>query len=177
METDGDLPILIVRQFDPASAHGTTTLLRSGTGKHHRLPDVARGTLPPDPLVAAGSDHLRSQNAVELRMPLGGQLRVGRGKVVEPRQHLAVGAVRTVAGLLHPGGDHRAVLVALPTLPPDPAVAAWRDLRRCERAVFRRVPLGRNVRVPGQQVVFPPHDLLARANRSAVFAHSAGANG
>ena len=97
-------------------------MLRAGAGVDDRFPHVAVGTLSPHFFVASGSHHLRCQRAVEALVPLLGHKRLNSRKVVEPRQHLSVGAVRAAVAALHALRNHGALGMAFFASPPDAAV-------------------------------------------------------
>ena len=84
-----------------SGADGTAALLHARTRVDSRFPDMAIGTYPPRFFVAAGGHHLRRQRAVEGLVPLFGDERLNGREIIEPRQHLSVGAVRAAVAPLH----------------------------------------------------------------------------
>ena len=76
----------------------------------------------------------------------------------DPGADGAAAFLRTGAGV-----DNGLPDVPLAALPPDLAVGPGRDHGRRQRAVEGGVPLGRDLRDPGRQVVKPGQDLRSRA--------------
>lgn len=76
----------------------------------------------------------------------------------DPGADGAAAFLRTGAGV-----DNGFPDVTLAALPPDLAVGPGRDHGRRQRAVEGGVPLGRDLRDPGRQVVKPGQDLRSRA--------------
>ena len=100
-------------------------------------------------------------------MPLlGDQRRSGR-EIVEPRQHLSVGAVGTAVAALHALRDHGVVGMASLASPPHTAVRARGDIVWMEHAVFLLVPLRGNVGVQRRKIVFTGQRLPSGADRTA----------
>ena len=128
---------------------------------------MAVRALPPHLFVAARGDHLRRQRAVEALVPLLGDQRLNGREIIEPRQHLSVGAVRAAVAALHALRDHGAVGVPLFASPPHTAVRARGDAARSKRTVFLLVPLRGNVGVQRREVVFAGQRLPAGADRTA----------
>ena len=122
---------------------------------------MAVGALPPDFAVAAGRDHVRPQCAVERRVPLTCHLGRLRRQVVEPRQHLVIGAVGTFAVAARPVRYNGAVGMALFAPPPNLTIGVGGHRFRRQRAVSRPVPLLRQIRKGRRQIGlsgdhFPP---------------------
>ena len=97
-------------------------MLHARAGIDGGFPDMAVRALPPRFFVTSRGHHLRCQRAVEALVPLLGDQRRCGHKIVEPRQHLSVGAVRTAVTALHALRNHGAVGMALFASPPDAAV-------------------------------------------------------
>ena len=100
-------------------------------------------------------------------MPLLGDQRLNGREVVESRQHLSVGAVRTAVAALHALRNHRTIGVAFFASPPHTAIRARGDIVWMEHAVFLLVPLRGNVRVQRRKIVFTGQRLPSGADRTA----------
>lgn len=128
-------------------------MLAAGAAVDDGLPFVACAAAPPDALSAAWGDVLRGQAAVFSGMPFFGDGGFQRGEVVEPCQHFLIGTVGAAAAALGAAGDDGLVVMALFAAPPDFAIAGWGDVFRRKRAIFRGVPLARDVGVLTGQIV------------------------
>ena len=124
--------------------------------------------------MAASGDHLRRQGSVERRMPLRRQTRIYSRQVVKPREDFASGAIGTAAAGLESGADRGLPVVTLFAAPPDPFVALRPHLLRRQRSVFRRVPLARQSRQAGCQIVFSRNNALPPAHRATASIPGAG---
>ena len=138
-----------------------------GPGRDHRLEAVAPGAEPPGLAVAGGGDLPGRQGAVALLVPLGGQLGIPGGQVIELGQHLLSGAHRAAASASRPGADRGAPAVAMGAAPPDLFLCAGGHVPGGQGAVAVRVPLGGQLREEGGQVVLAGQQLPARAHRAA----------
>ena len=152
-------------------ADGAAAEIAAGPGEHHRAPDMAVATAPPDLFVAARRHHLGRERAVQILRPLCGDPGLLRREVVEPGQHAPPGAVRAARPSGAPRRYRRLIRVALGAEPPDLAVAVRGDLLRRERGVKRRVPLRREPRLSRGQIVEAREHGLARAVRAARALH------
>lgn len=138
----------------PARAVGTAAAVQ-GHGKHRGLPAMAPGAPPPYFVLAARS-HLRGrQGGVFLHVPLCRDLRQAGGQVCLAGEGLQPAAIGAAALRQHHAADAGLPGVALFAQPPGLGPAAGGDLRRCQRAVFLRVPELCPVGIPGGQVRFP----------------------
>lgn len=120
---------------------------------HRGPPRMPLLALPPDGPVAVRRHLFGAQAVVFRRVPLGGQGGKGRGEVIHPRQDQppgAHGAPRPTAG---PAGHAGLPLVPRLAAPPGLPVGAGGHLVRLKGPVFRRVPLGGDVREAGGKVV------------------------
>ena len=100
-------------------------------------------------------------------VPLGCDLGIFCGEIVEAWEHSLIGAVRAAAITLGASGDDGLVFVALRAEPPDFAIAGGRDVVWGECAVFGGVPFLCDGGVLTGEVVFAGDDLFAGADWAA----------
>lgn len=153
-----------------AGTDRTAALALGGAGIDHSLPGVALGTLPPDLPVAAGQHLRRRQRPVERGMPLGRHPGKPGLQIVEAGQYPLAGTVGAAAALGRPGRHHRLVGVAQRAAPPHFAIGIGGQLLGPQCAVFGRVPLGRDLRELGRQIVLAHQHRLPGADRTAAAA-------
>ena len=128
-------------------------MLAAGAAVDDGLPFVACAAAPPHAFSAAWGDVLRREGTVFGGVPFFGDGGFQRGKVVKPCQHFLIGAVGAAAAALDAAGDNGLIVVALFAAPPHFAIAGWGDVFRRKRAIFRGVPLARDVGVLTGQIV------------------------
>ena len=158
---------LPARAADPSRAHRTAAFALAGAGKNRRLPHMPLGTAPPHAAMAASRDPLGRQRSVERRVPLCRDLGRPRCQVVESRQHLMSRAIRAAAPSRGAGGNNSRIGMPLFTYPPHFAVGTRRHLLRRQFAVSRRMPLRRDRRKLGLQIIFPGLHPFAGTHRAA----------
>lgn len=110
---------------------------------------------------------VRGEAAVHGWVPLGCDLGIFCGEIVEAGEHSLIGAIWTAAVALGAGGNDGLVFVALGADPPDFAIAGWRDVVGGEGAVFGGVPFFGDGGVLAGEVVFARDDLFAGADWAA----------
>ena len=135
-----------------AGTHGAAAA-GAGAGADPGLPFVAVFAAPPDLPPGTGRDLRGRQSAVFQRVPLSGQVRISRSKIVHTRQHHPVGTDGTAAPA-DPGVHLGLPAVAIGTEPPDLPAAAAAHIRRRQAAVADRVPLRQKRGVPQLSAVF-----------------------
>lgn len=102
--------------------------------------------------------------AVHGWVPLGCDLGIFCGEIVEAREHSFIGAIWTAAVALGAGGNDGLVFVPFVADPPDFAIAGWRDVVWGEGAVFCWVPFFGDGGILAGEVVFAGNDFLAGAD-------------
>lgn len=128
---------------------------------------MARRTLPPHLAMAARRDHFRCQRTVERWVPLCGDLRRNRRKVVETREHLSARTVGTADFPRSPQGDDRLIAVTQRTTPPRLPVAGGCHRLRRKCSVFLHVPFLCQRGVEGSQIVEAFCNDFSSADRTA----------
>ena len=123
--------------------------------------------LPPDFLAAAGEHMIRGEAAVHGWVPLGCDLGIFCGEIVEAWEHSLIGAVWTAAVALGAGGNDGLVFMPFVADPPDFAIAGGRDVVWGEGAVFGWVPFLCDGGVLAGEIVFAGDDLFAGTDRAA----------
>ena len=113
----------------------------TGANTDGTLPFVPLFTQPPDGLLAARHDLLRSQNSVFGRVPLRNKLGTGGGQIGLSGNDFFTGTVGTAAALQGAGIDPCLPAVPLITFPPDLRVASAAGLLWGESVVALGVPL------------------------------------
>ena len=73
-----------------SGAYGTSTFLLSGSGVDGRFPNMPFSAFPPYPLVTSRRYHFWSQTAVQRAIPLRGDFRMKRSKIIETGQNAPV---------------------------------------------------------------------------------------
>lgn len=110
---------------------------------------------------------VRGEATVHGWVPLGCDLGIFCGEVVEAGEHSLIGAVRAAAITLGAGGNDGLVFVALRAEPPDFAIASGRDVVWSKCAVFCWVPFFGDGGILAGEVVFAGNDFLAGADWAA----------
>ena len=113
---------------------------------------MAARAQPPHLLAGPHCNGIGKQIAVAVRVPLGGELRVLCGEIVEAREDLAVRAVGTAAPS-SPAKHLCLPLVAARAHPPHLSTGANRDITGAQVAVAVRVPLGGQVGMGRGEIV------------------------
>lgn len=87
-----------------SGAYGTSTFLLSGSGVDGRFPNMPFSAFPPYPLVTSRRYHFWSQTAVQRAIPLRGDFRMKRSKIIETGQNAPA---RTIwaGGAFHGSGS------------------------------------------------------------------------
>ena len=106
------------------------------------------------------------EHAVFLLVPLRGNVRVQRRKIVFTGQRLPSGADRTARAEGRPRIHRRAPRMAFWAAPPDFAPCAGDHLRRQKRHVFCRIPFFLDRRILSRERVFLRQYVLSRAVRT-----------
>lgn len=127
---------------------------------------VAFFTAPPDFFVAGWGDFVWRECAVFAGMPLSGNGWIKRSQVVKPCQHFLASADGAAAAV-DAAGNAGLVVMAFLTVPPHFAAGAGHHVRRRESAIFRRVPLPRQVRIKTCEIIIPSLHLLVAADGTA----------
>ena len=112
------------------------------------------------------------EHAVFLLVPLRGNVRVQRRKIVFTGQRLPSGADRTARAEGRPRIHRRAPRMAFRTAPPDFAPCAGDHLRRQKRHVFCRIPFFRDRRILSRKGGFLWQDVLSRTVRTPTALHT-----
>lgn len=133
-------------------------------------PFMSLGTDPPDAVVAAHRHGLRGERQVFGGVPLGSQVRVKRGKVIDPGDHLFPLAHRAAGAPNGAGEDGSLPPMALVTPPPDLSMGPGQNLVGTQNAVGLLIPLGGNLGIPGGEVVHAGQQFAAGADRAAAAA-------
>lgn len=110
---------------------------------------------------------IRGKAAVHGGVPLGCDLGIFCGEVVEAGEHSFIGAVWTAAVALGASGNDGLVFMAFITDPPDFAIAGGRDVVWGECAVLGWVPFFGDGGVLTGEVVLARDDLFAGTDWAA----------
>lgn len=146
----------------------------TGAAVDDSLPFMACAAAPPDALSAAGGDVLRGEGAIFGGVPFFGDGGFQRGEVVEPCQHFLIGTVGAAAAALGAAGDDGLVVVAPLAAPPHFAIAGWSGVFRRKRAIFRGVPLARDVGILTGQIVVTWNNDFSCTDGAAAAVDAAG---
>ena len=128
---------------------------------------MALPTYPPHLFPASRRYHFRRQVAVESGMPLCGDLRLYRAKVVKTCQHPPSRTVGTAAAVNRTAGNHRLIGMSIIANPPGFAVAVRRYCPGRQCAVKPGSPLRGDLRKQVLKIVFPGYDYFSRAHGTA----------
>lgn len=124
-----------------SGAYRTSTFLLSGSGVDGRFPNMPFSAFPPYPLVTSRRYHFWSQTAVQRAIPLRGDFRMKRSKIIETSQNAPSCAV-WAGGAFHGSCRYnRLPFMSARTAPPDFFVAERGDLIRLQTAVALCIPL------------------------------------
>lgn len=83
-----------------SGAYGTSTFLLSGSGVDGRFPNMPFSAFPPYPLVTSRRYHFWGQTAIQRAIPLRGDFRMKRSKIIKTGQNAPSCAV-WAAGVLY----------------------------------------------------------------------------
>ena len=150
-----------------ATAHGAAGALAACARIDDGLPDVPASALPPNFLAATGEHMIGGEATVHGWVPLGCDLGIFCGEIVEAGEHSLIGTVWTAAITLGTGGNDGLVFVPFVADPPDFAVAGGRDVVWGEGTVFGWVPFLCDGGILAGEVVFSGDDLFAGADWAA----------
>ena len=149
-----------------AGTHRASAFLLARSGIDGCFPDVSLAASPPHPLTASRRHHLRRQAAVQRIVPLDGDLRIDRCKIVEAGQNAPSCAVGAAGVFRDPRSDDSLPFVIKGTPPPNLPVAERSDLVWCQAAVSLRVPLRGKARKERRQIILAGHHGFSRADRA-----------
>ena len=158
--------IIKAGEHSPPRAVGTAASVH-GPGRRRCLVGMALFAGPPHLPAAVGGDGVGRCRAVACGMPLLGDIREHALQVVFSGDSDLARADRAARAVGGPGGHLRLPFMALLTDPPDLPVGPGGHIPRGQRAVFRWMPLLRQVRVGGGQVVVPRLDSPVGAHGTA----------
>ena len=164
------------RCLHPARAHRAAALLLSGAGVDGGLPDVPLRTEPPHLLAAAGGDHLGVRLPLRVGCHWAATLGAALVKSLKPGSALRRRS-RGTRCRAWSGPPPPPIGVAFLTDPPHLPVAAGGYGVRRPGSVSIRVPLGRDAREQGLQVVLAGLDRPAGADRTARCVYRPGKDG
>ena len=156
-----------------SGAYGTSTFLLSGSGVDGCFPDVSLTASPPHPFMASRRHHLWCQTAVQRSIPLGGDLRIERSKIIKTSQNAPSCAV-WAAGVLYSSCCNDGLpFMTKCVSPPYLSVAEGSDLIRSQTSVALRIPLCGDVWKERRQIILAGHHSLPSANRASRASASA----
>lgn len=156
-----------------SGAYGTSTFLLSGSGVDGCFPNMPFSAFPPYPFMASRRHHLWGQTAVQRVIPLGGDLRIERCKIVEASQNAPSCAV-WAAGVLYSSCCNDGLpFMTKCASPPYLSVAEGSDLIRSQTSVALRIPLCGDVWKERRQIILAGHHSLPSANRASRASASA----
>lgn len=156
-----------------SGAYGTSTFLLSGSGVDGCFPDVSLTASPPHPFMASRRHHLWCQTAVQRSIPLGGDLRIERSKIIKTSQNAPSCAV-WAAGVLYSSCCNDGLpFMTKCASPPYLSVAEGSDLIRSKTSVALRIPLCGDVWKERRQIILAGHHSLPSANRASRASASA----
>ena len=104
------------------------------------FPFVPSRAKPPHCFLGAVYDLIRCERSIFLRMPLRGNIRNGRGKVIKTSEHFSTCAIRAVKASQRSIGNQHLVRMPLCTAPPCAAPASARHIGWSKRSVLFGVP-------------------------------------
>ena len=134
-----------------------------GAAGDDRLVVVVFFAAPPYFFIGRWGYLCRYKASVFIRVPLGGNVRIESGEIVEPRQHFFASVDRTATAVDTAGNAGLVIMTFLAT-PPHFATGTWHHVGRSESAVFRWVPLRGKVWIKTCEIVVPRLNLLISAN-------------
>ena len=156
-----------------SGAYGATAFFAAGSGVDCRFPDMSLAALPPDSLSAPRRYHFRRQTTVPYIVPLGGNLRIAHGKIIEACQNTPAGTIGAAGVFRSSRGNDSLPFVAKCASPPDLLIAEGCYLIWLQPAVSLRVPLCRELRKACRQIIFTGRHGFSRANRASRASGSA----
>ena len=156
-----------------SGAYGTSTFLLSGSGVDGRFPNMPFSAFPPYPLVTSRRYHFWSQTAVQRAIPLRGDFRMKRSKIIETGQDAPSCAVWAPGVFYSSCSNDGLPFMAKCTSPPDLPVAEGSDLIRSQTSVALRIPLCGDVWKERRQIILAGHHGLPSANRASHASASA----
>lgn len=142
-------------RFYLACAYGTAAVLRTRTGIDGCLPDMAFAALPPYLTLCPGHHIRGTECAVFGGMPLSGEFRVYRRKIVYAGNEQTSGT-DGATGSQSAGLDGRLPTVAFFASPPDLLMAAIGDVIRRQHPIILTIPLGQQLIGGGRSGRPPP---------------------
>ena len=156
-----------------SGAYGTSTFLLSGSGVDGCFPDVSLTASPPHPFMASRRHHFWGQTAVQRAIPLRGDFRMKRSKIIKTSQNAPSCAV-WAAGVLYSSCCNDGLpFMTKCASPPYLSVAEGSDLIRSQTSVALRVPLRGKARKERRQIILAGHHSLPSANRASRASASA----
>lgn len=156
-----------------SGAYGTSTFLLSGSGVDCCFPNMPFSAFPPYPLVTSRRYHFRGQTAVQRAVPLRGDFRMKRSKIIETSQNTTPCAVRKARILHDPCGNNGLPFMAKCASPPNPLVAEGGYLIRLQAAIALCVPFCGEARKACCQIILTGHHGFSKANRTSCTSASA----
>lgn len=156
-----------------SGAYGTSAFLLSGSGVDGCIPDVSLTASPPHPFMASRRHHLWRQTAVQRVIPLRGDFRMKRSKIIKTSQNAPSCAV-WAAGVLYSSCCNDGLpFMTKCASPPYLSVAEGSDLIRSQTSVALRIPLCGDVWKERRQIILAGHHSLPSANRASGASASA----
>ncbi len=122
---------------------------------------------PPGIAIAVWRNLVRTKRTVFFAVPLCGNLREVRRKVIHAGNDLLAGADRATAVFSGSCRNHGPPFMAVGTLPPDLFRTAGSDIFRRQSLILRRMPLGSQLRACGCKIIFSQQHDLVGADRTA----------
>ena len=122
-----------------SGAYGTSTFLLSGSGVDGRFPNMPFSAFPPYPLVTSRRYHFWGQTAVQRAIPLRGDFRMKRSKIIKTSQNAPSCAV-WAAGVLYSSCCNDGLpFMTKCASPPYLSVAEGSNLIRSQTSVALRI--------------------------------------
>ena len=156
-----------------SGAYGTSTFLLSDSGVDGRFPNMPFSAFPPYPLVTSRRYHFWGQTAVQRAIPLRGDFRMKRSKIIKTSQNAPSCAV-WAAGVLYSSCCNDGLpFMTKCASPPYLSVAEGSNLIRSQTSVALRIPLRGDVWKERRQIILAGHHSLPSANRASRASASA----
>lgn len=156
-----------------SGAYGTSTFLLASSGIDGCFPDVSLTASPPHPFMASRRYHFWGQTAVQRVIPLRGDLRIERSKIIKTSQNAPSCAV-WAAGVLYSSCCNDGLpFMTKCASPPYLSVAEGSNLIRSQTSVALRIPLCGDVWKERRQIILAGHHSLPSANRASRASASA----
>ena len=160
-------PHILGRLLCFAGTHRASAFLLASSGIDGCFPDVSLTASPPHPFMASRRHHLWRQTAVQRSIPLGGDLRIERCKIVEASQNAPPCTVWAAGVFRDPCSNDSLPFMIKGTPPPNFPVAERSDLVWSQDAVALRVPLRGKARKERRQIILAGHHGFSRAERAS----------